>query len=111
MKNASVTTRISTRALLMSAAFIGTLMSGITAASAETLTVWSGYPEMAPFYQHVAEGMKAAHPDLQVKVEAIALREHEKRVALGLTGGGQDGVTVIELSGSTATRYLENDLL
>ena len=111
MKNASVKTRISTRALLMSAAFAGTLLTGITAASAETLTVWSGYPEMAPFYQHVAEGMKAAHPKLEVKVEAIALREHEKRVALGLTGGGQDGVTVIELSGSTATRYLENDLL
>ncbi|MBW6424270.1 extracellular solute-binding protein [Rhizobium sp. XQZ8] len=111
MKNASVKIRISTRALLMSTAFAATLLTGITAASAETLTVWSGYPEMAPFYQHVADGMKAAHPDLQVKVEAIALREHEKRVALGLTGGGQDGVTLIELSGSTATRYLENDLL
>ena len=111
MKNASVKTRISTRALLMSAAFAGTLVAGVTAASAETLTVWSGYPEMAPFYQHVAEGMKAAHPDLDVKVEAIALREHEKRVALGLTGGGQEGATVIELSGSTATRYLENDIL
>lgn len=111
MKNASVKLKISTRALLMSAAFAGTLLSGIASASAETLTVWSGYPEMEPFYQHVAEGMKAAHPDLEVKVEAIALREHEKRVALGLTGGGQEGVTVIELSGSTATRYLENDLL
>lgn len=111
MKNASVKMKISTRALLVSAAFAGTLFSSIAPVSAETLTVWSGYPEMAPFYEHVAEGMKAAHPDLQVKVEAIALREHEKRVALGLTGGGQEGVTVIELSGSTATRYLENDLL
>lgn len=111
MKNASVKLKISTRALLLNAAFAGTLLSGIASASAETLTVWSGYPEMEPFYQHVAEGMKAAHPDLEVKVEAIALREHEKRVALGLTGGGQEGVTVIELSGSTATRYLENDLL
>ncbi|WP_077470579.1 extracellular solute-binding protein [Rhizobium sp. P44RR-XXIV] len=111
MKNASVKLKISTRALLMSAAFAGALLSGMASASAETLTVWSGYPEMEPFYQHVAEGMKASHPDLQVKVEAIALREHEKRVALGLTGGGQEGVTVIELSGSTATRYLENDLL
>lgn len=111
MKNASVTTRISTRVLLLSAALAGTLTAGVTAASAETLTVWSGYPEMAPFYQHVADGMKASHPDLDVKVEAIALREHEKRVALGLTGGGQEGATVIELSGSTATRYLENDIL
>ncbi|SMF46101.1 multiple sugar transport system substrate-binding protein [Xaviernesmea oryzae] len=110
MKNASVKTRISTRALLMGTAFGTALLSGLSSASAETLTVWSGYPEMAPFYEHVAQGLKASHPDLDVKVEAIALREHEKRVALGLTGG-QEGITVIELSGSTATRYLENSLL
>jgi len=78
--------------------------------SAQTITVWSGYPEMAPFYEHVAESMKDEYPNLQVNVEAIALREHEKRIALGLTSGST-GVTVIELSGSTATRYLENDLL
>lgn len=114
MKNTSVNTgnsrKISSAALLMSAAFGATFAFGVTTVAAETLTVWSGYPEMAPYYQHVAEGMKADHPDLTVKVEAISLREHEKRVALGLTGG-QEGVTVIELAGSTATRYLENDLL
>ncbi|WP_309083935.1 extracellular solute-binding protein [Chelativorans sp.] len=82
----------------------------MTPATAQTITVWSGYPEMAPFYEHVAESMKDEYPDLEVKVEAIALREHEKRIALGLTSGSA-GVTVIELSGSTASRYLENDLL
>jgi multiple sugar transport system substrate-binding protein len=89
----------------------GTLMLGsLSAASAETLTIWGGYPEMAPFYEHVAEGMKDEYPDLDVNIETIALREHEKRVALGLTSGG-NGTMVIELAGSTATRYLENDLL
>ncbi|OHV82961.1 sugar ABC transporter substrate-binding protein [Rhizobium sp. LCM 4573] len=102
--------RVSTRALLLSTAFGAIMLSGFSSASAETLTVWSGYPEMAPFYEHVAQSLKTSYPDLEVKVEAIALREHEKRVALGLTGG-QEGVTVIELSGSTATRYLENGLL
>ncbi|MCR4264550.1 ABC transporter substrate-binding protein [Nitratireductor sp. ZSWI3] len=80
------------------------------AASAQTITVWSGYPEMAPFYEHVAASMKDAYPDLKVNVEAIALREHEKRIALGLTSGSA-GVTVIELAGSTASRYIENELL
>lgn len=78
--------------------------------SAETLTVWSGYPEMAPYYNYVAETMRDQYPDLQVKVEAIALREHEKRVALGLSSGTSE-TTVIELSGSTASRYIENKLL
>lgn len=110
MKNVSVKNRISPRGLLMGMAFGAAMLSGLSSASAQTLTVWSGYPEMAPFYEHVAQGLKASHPDLEVKVEAIALREHEKRVALGLTGG-QEGITVIELSGSTATRYLENGLL
>jgi multiple sugar transport system substrate-binding protein len=79
-----------------------------SAVSAQEISVWSGYPELAPFYEHVAEGMKAQYPDLSVKVEAIALREHEKRIALGLTSG--EAAEVIELGTSTATRYLENEL-
>jgi multiple sugar transport system substrate-binding protein len=92
------------------AALLGTVFGAglVTAASAVDITVWSGYPEMVPFYEHVAEGMKADHPDLTVHVEAIALREHEKRVALGLTSG--EAAEVIELGTSTATRYLENEL-
>ena len=84
-----------------------TLMMG-AAASAQEIRVWSGYPELAPFYEHVAEGMKDEYPDLSVRVEAIALREHEKRLALGLTSG--EAAEVIELGTSTATRYLENEL-
>lgn len=80
------------------------------AARAETLTVWSGFPEMVPFYERVAEGLKETHPDIDVQVEAIALREHEKRLALGLTSGA-GGAKVIELAGSTAQRYIENDLI
>lgn len=96
------------RAVLLGTALSIGLMAGIATVSAEEITVWSGYPEMAPFYEHVAEGMKADHPDLTVKVEAIALREHEKRIALGLTSG--QSAELIELQGSTATRYLENGL-
>jgi len=92
------------------AALLGTVFGAslASAAMAVEITVWSGYPEMVPFYEHVAEGMKADHPDLTVRVEAIALREHEKRIALGLTSG--EAAEVIELAKSTATRYLENAL-
>jgi multiple sugar transport system substrate-binding protein len=86
------------------------LLAGLAPASAQKITVWSGYPEMAPFYQHVADGMKAKYPDLQVGVEAIPLREHEKRVALALSSGS-GGALIVELAGSTANRYLGNDLL
>jgi multiple sugar transport system substrate-binding protein len=86
------------------------LLASAAPGLAQKLTVWSGYPEMAPFYAHVAESMKAKYPKLEVSVEAIPLREHEKRVALGLTSGGS-GTLVIELPASTANRYLSNDLL
>jgi len=86
------------------------MVAGISTASAQSITVWSGFPELAPFYEHVAQSMKDTYPNLKVDVEAITLREHEKRIALGLTSGSA-GVTVIELAGSTAQRYVENDLL
>jgi multiple sugar transport system substrate-binding protein len=95
-------------ALLTSAVGLG-LMAALTGVSAQEIRVWSGYPEMAPFYQHVAEGMKAEFPNLNVTVEAIALREHEKRVALGVTSG--QAAEVIELATTIAARYLEGGLL
>lgn len=90
------------------AAIAGVMLPG--AAVAQEVTVWSGYPELAPFYEHVAEGMKADHPDLTVNIAAIPIREHERRIALGLTSGSE-GALVLELSGSTAQRYIENDLI
>ena len=95
---------------LFLAALVAALIVGITGAEAQKLTVWSGYPELEPFYRHVADGMKAKFPNLAVSVEAIPLREHEKRVALALASGG-NGALVLELSTADATRYLNNDLL
>ena len=48
MKNASVKNRISTRALLLGTAYGAVMLSGFSSAAAETLTVWSGYPNMSP---------------------------------------------------------------
>jgi multiple sugar transport system substrate-binding protein len=95
---------------LFLAALVAAFLAGITGAEAQKLTVWSGYPELEPFYRHVADGMKAKFPDLTVAVEAIPLREHEKRVALALASGGNSAL-VLELSTADATRYLNNDLL
>src|SRR5882762_535381 len=103
--------RAAGRSGLVVASVIGaSLLAGITAAQAQKLTVWSGYPEMEPFYRHVADGMKAKFPGLTVSVEAIPLREHEKRVALALASGPTDAL-VLELSTADAARYLNNDLL
>ena len=97
-----------TRAALVASISAVGLLAGALAASAQDIRVWSGYPELEPFYQHVADGMKADHPDLNVTVEAINLRDHERRVALGLTSG--EAAEVIEMASALAPRYLANDL-
>src|SRR6266704_5696683 len=107
-----ITHRRAVRRLRLAASVIGVaLFAGITAAQAQKLTVWSGYPEMEPFYRHVADGVKAKFPKIEVSVEAIPLREHEKRVALALASGANSAAMVIELNASSAARYLNNDLL
>ncbi|WP_456621823.1 MULTISPECIES: extracellular solute-binding protein [unclassified Bradyrhizobium] len=73
-------------------------------ASAEKLTVWSGWPDLAPFYKRVGDQLKSKYPDLDVSVEAIALREHEKRLALSLPSGAAGDVIEMEVE---AARYLE----
>ena len=103
--------RQAARRLGLAASVIGAALAfGMTGAQAQKLIVWSGYPEMEPFYRHVADGMKAKFPGLTVSVEAIPLREHEKRVALALASGPTDAL-VLELSTADAARYLNNDLL
>jgi multiple sugar transport system substrate-binding protein len=86
------------------------LAAGTLAAQAQDVVLWGGFPELADYYERVAESLRADYPDLNVIVEPIGLRDHEKRVALGLSSG-LDEATVLELIGSTANRYIVNDLL
>jgi multiple sugar transport system substrate-binding protein len=78
-------------------------------AQAQTLTVWSGFPELEPFYRRVGESLKARNPNLTVNVQPIPLREHERRVALALPAGS--AADIIEFADSTAQRYLEAGLI
>jgi multiple sugar transport system substrate-binding protein len=97
------------RAVLALAASGLALSFSMAAASAQTVTVWSGYPEMEPFYKKVGEGLKKKYPNLQVSVQAIPLREHEKRLALALPSNS--AAEIIELANSTAQRYIEAGLM
>jgi multiple sugar transport system substrate-binding protein len=93
---------------LVGAAALGLGLSGAPTL-AQDITVWSGYPEMEPFYKRVAEGLKPKFPNLKVSVQAIPLREHEKRLALSLPS--RSAADVLEMEVATAQRYLEAGLL
>ena len=86
-----------------------TLSVALTEALAREITVWSGFPEMEPFYERVAASMKGKFPDLTVSVGTIPLREHEKRIALALPSNS--AADVLELASSTAQRFVEAGLL
>lgn len=107
-KNTKIRSRVGNAAMLTTVA-TGVLLAGMSGAFAQTVTVLSGYPELAPFYEHVAEQFKETHPNVTIDVQAIPLREHERRVALGLSSGSA-GAVVVELNGATASRYIENQL-
>ena len=98
---------IRSRALTSAA---GLLLAGTLTANAEDIVIWGGFPELTEYYERVAESLSGKYPDLNVVVEPIGLRDHEKRVALGLSSG-LDNATVLELIGSTANRYIVNDLI
>ena len=79
-------------------------------AKSEDIVIWGGFPELQGYYERVADSIKDKHPNINVIIEPIGLRDHEKRVALALSSGLEEA-TVFELIGSTANRYIVNDLL
>lgn len=77
-------------------------------AQAQKITVWGGYPEMAPFYQRVADQMRKKHPGIEIAIDPITVREHDKRVALSLPAGS--AADILELQ-QDSTRYVEAGLI
>ena len=88
----------------------GMLLAGSITVQAQEIVIWGGFPELTEYYERVAGSLSDKYPDLNVNIEPIGLRDHEKRVALGLSSGLEDA-TVLELIGSTANRYIVNDLI
>jgi multiple sugar transport system substrate-binding protein len=101
-------TSLDRRKFLALGAAAASLPASPAISQAQTLTVWSGFPEMEPFYRRVGESLKGKFPNLTVNIQPIPLREHERRIALALPAGS--AADVIELADSTAQRYLEAGL-
>ena len=90
-------TKIGRRALLKLAAGAGVASaSGITfvrhaQAADTTLAIWTGFPELQPFYEAVAKAYSSAHPDVKFTVFSTSLRETEQKLTAAVpTGTGPD---------------------
>jgi len=62
-----------------------------TAASAVTLSIWTGYPDIEPFYKKAAEEYAKTHPGFQLETLSSQLREMEQKLTASVpTDTGPD---------------------
>ncbi len=74
-----------------------------------TLSLWSGYPEMEPFYKYAAEQYKKSHPEVEVNVLAQPLREFEQK--LSATIPSDTAADIIEISMYANQKFIEAGLI
>ncbi|TMI89345.1 MAG: extracellular solute-binding protein [Bacillati bacterium ANGP1] len=73
------------------------------------LSIWGGYPEIAPVYQRAADAYQQAHPNVKVTVLTTDLRDYERKLAASLPS--DTAGNVLEVEASTVERYLEAGLI
>ncbi len=69
------------------------------------LSLWSGYPEMMPFYEKVAEDYQKLHPEVEVEILAYNLRDHEQK--LSVTIPTDTVADIVEISDYAMRKFVE----
>lgn len=79
------------------------------AAGAVTLSVWTGFPELVPFYKAVADAYRKMHSDVTVTVFSTSLREIEQKLSAAVpTGTGPD---IYDIGTNISVKFIEGALL
>ncbi len=93
------------------------LMGGAGAAALVTLparadthlAVWTGYPEIQPWYQAVAAEYAKSHPGVTFEFFSTSLREAEQKLTAAVpTGTGPD---VYDIGTNISVNFIDNDLI
>jgi multiple sugar transport system substrate-binding protein len=80
-----------------------------SAAPAVTLSLWTGYPELVPFYKAVASDYAQAHANVAVNVFSTSLREAEAKLSAAVpTGTGPD---IFDIGTNISVKFIEGGLL
>ena len=75
----------------------------------KALSVWSGYPEMKPYYERVAAEFAKTHSDVKVEILTHPLREFEQK--LSATIPAKTVADIIEISVYANQKFIEADLI
>ncbi|GAC1538568.1 MAG: hypothetical protein NVS2B7_09640 [Herpetosiphon sp.] len=74
-----------------------------------TLNIWTGYPEMEPFYNRVAEDYRKTHPDVTINVVSQPLRDYEKKLVASLPSNS--AAEIIEVSTTWIGRFVQSGIV
>lgn len=79
------------------------------AAGASTLSVWTGFPELVPFYKAVGDAYSKTHAGFQVSVFSTSLREAEQKLSAAVpTGTGPD---IYDIGTNISIKFIDGGLL
>jgi multiple sugar transport system substrate-binding protein len=107
--------RINRRTALKLAAGAGLASAGAfrlappARAAETTLAIWTGFPELQPFYQAVADSYSKLHPNVKFTIFATSLRECEQKLSAAVpTGTGPD---LFDIGTNISVNFIEAGLL
>lgn len=79
------------------------------ARAATTLNIWTGYPELVPYYKSVAEAYAKTKPDVTVNLLSSSLREMEQKLSAAIpTGTGPD---IFDIGSGISIKFSDAGLL
>jgi len=94
--------------LLIAVLMLGMLFTAVgdsQAAKRVNLLIWSGYPEMVPFYEKVAKDYESLHPGVKIEVAAFGLRDFERKLSMAIPSGTESDI--MEMSTFVMTKFVE----
>lgn len=77
-------------------------------AKSGSISVWTGYPELEPFYKSVAEDFNKTYPKMSVEVLSSTLREMEQKLSTAVSTG--QGPDVFDIGPNIIIKFIEGGL-
>ena len=86
----------------------GAFPDGARAQTAE-LALWTGYPELVPYYKSVADDYAKQKPGVKVNILSTSLREAEQKLSAAVpTGTGPD---IFDIGSTISIKFIQAGLL
>lgn len=94
--------------------FIGLMVSCLAVSSFAApktvkLSLWGGYPEMAPFYKQVIEDYQKANPGVEISFLTNPLREHEQKISAAIPS--DTAADILEISTYSIRKFIDAGMI